>query len=174
LKFQILIKLWSKTTRNTFTSYNKLFLLEIELTRVKNLIIPCKKSFFNFFSKARNGTRNLSIPMDGVYAYQNYATYVKNWGEVPKKLLNFFNFGLTPIREKTVFSKTQHFFQNLNLLPLKQVKFRKKTAERMKSYSIFSKSIFPKSPNFAPPQLRNRGGNQSYFWNHVPKCTCKH
>jgi hypothetical protein len=30
----------------------------------------------------------------------------------------------------------------------------------MKSYSIFPKSIFSKSPNFAPPQFRNRGA----FW----------
>jgi hypothetical protein len=35
-----------------------------------------------------------------------------------------------------------------------------KSAERMKSYSIFPKSIFAKTPNFASLQLRNRG----VFW----------
>ncbi len=33
---------------------------------------------FEFFSKARNGTRNLSIPIDVVYAYLNYTTYDRN------------------------------------------------------------------------------------------------
>ncbi len=36
----------------------------------------------------------------------------------------------------------------------------RKSAEWMKSYNIFLKSIFLKSPNFAPPQFRNRGA----FW----------
>jgi hypothetical protein len=33
----------------------------------------------------------------------------------------------------------------------------RKSAEWIKSYTIFPKSIFPKSPNFAPPQFRTGG-----------------
>jgi hypothetical protein len=33
----------------------------------------------------------------------------------------------------------------------------RKSAERIKSYSIFPKSIFAKSPNFAPSHFLNRG-----------------
>ncbi len=45
-------KLCTKTTGNTFISYKKLFLVEIEPTRVKIFIIPCEKCQFLFFSES--------------------------------------------------------------------------------------------------------------------------
>jgi hypothetical protein len=47
----------------------------------------------------------------------------------------------------------------------------RKSAEPMKSYSIFPKSIFAKSPNFAPSQFRNRGAfweTKNIFGKHYP------
>jgi hypothetical protein len=47
----------------------------------------------------------------------------------------------------------------------------RKSAELMKSYSIFSKTIFAKSPNFAPSQFRNRGAfweTKNIFGKHYP------
>ncbi len=43
--------LWTKTTGNTFSIQNKLFLVEIKPTRVKISMFPCKKLTFLFFSE---------------------------------------------------------------------------------------------------------------------------
>jgi hypothetical protein len=52
------------------------------------------------------------------------------------------------------------FFLIPELITFKTSYILRKWVEWMKSYSIFPKSISPKSPNFAPPQFRNRG----VFW----------
>jgi hypothetical protein len=47
----------------------------------------------------------------------------------------------------------------------------RKSAEPMKSYSIFPKNIFAKSPNFAPSQFRNRRAfweTKNIFGKHYP------
>jgi hypothetical protein len=47
----------------------------------------------------------------------------------------------------------------------------RKSAEPMKSYNIFPKSIFAKSPNFDPPQFQNRGAfweTKNIFGKHYP------
>jgi hypothetical protein len=46
------------------------------------------------------------------------------------------------------------------LITFKTSYISRKSAKQMKSYSIFPKSIFAKSPNFSPLQFRNKGA----FW----------
>jgi hypothetical protein len=89
---------------------------------------------------------------------------------VPKQVIKFINFVMTSFRGKTVFSKT-NFFLISGLITFKISYISKKSAERMKSYNIFPKSIFAKSPNFAPLQFRNRGAfweTKNIFGKHYP------
>jgi hypothetical protein len=52
----------------------------------------------------------------------------------------------------------------------------RESAKRMKSYSIFPKSMFGESPNFVPFQFRNRrpfGKLKNIFGTHYPKMLAK-
>jgi hypothetical protein len=59
-------KLCTKTTRNTFNSQNRLFLVEIELAQVEIFESPCKK--------IKKSTRNPLMPIDGVHTCLGQAT----------------------------------------------------------------------------------------------------
>jgi hypothetical protein len=57
-------------------------------------------------------------------------------------------------REKK-FQNSKYFLIS-ELITFKTSYVSRISAKWMKSYSIFPKGIFPKSPNFVPPQFRNR------------------